>query len=116
MDAQLATLLRPLLGLVLGGTIGLAFALMQAASQRRQNQRRDEGSLKTGWSLVPGSMTRIVFLLAALVLVQAVSPALFSGSGAWWVSAGVAAGYGSLLGWRLYRRQFAPVATASRPS
>lgn len=111
MESHLADILRPLLGLVLGGTIGLGFALMQTAAQRRHRRRQKSGGLKTGWTLVPGSMTRVAYLLVALVVVQVISPAMFAGSGSWWVSAGVAVGYSALLGWQLHRRR-----AATRPS
>jgi hypothetical protein len=116
METQLADLLRPLLGLILGGTIGLGFGLMQTAAQRRYHRRQEGGQLKTGWALVPGSMSRVAYLLIALVLVQVISPAMFAGSGAWWVSAGVAIGYSALLGWQLYRRRTALQPASPRPS
>ena len=93
----LAEILRPTLGIVLGGTIGLGFGLLQATAQRRYRKRQENGRLTTGWTLVPGSMSRIAFLLMALALVQVISPALFTGAIQWWVSAGVVAGYGFLL-------------------
>ncbi len=105
METQLADILRPVLGFVLGGSIGLGFGLLQAAAQRRHRRRQESGRLKTGWVLVPGSMGRVAYLLIALVLVQVVSPAMFSGGEQWWVSAGVALGYGALLASQVYRRR-----------
>ena len=107
METYLADLVRPLLSLVLGGTIGLGFGLLQTAAQRRYRRRQESGGLKTGWTLVPGSMSRVAYLLIALVIVQVVSPAMFAGGGSWWVSAGVAIGYSALLGRQLYRRRAA---------
>ena len=105
METQFVDVLRPVLGLVLGCSIGLGFGLLQAVAQRRHRRRQAHGRLKTGWVLVPGSMGRVAYLLIALVLVQVVSPALFSVGEQWWVSAGVALGYGALLGRQVYRRR-----------
>ena len=110
----LAAVLRPLTGFALGGIIGLGFGLLQNAAQRRYRRRQDNGRLKTGWVLVPGSMSRVASLLIALVVAQAISPSLFTGGVQWWVSAGVAVSYSILLGWQLYhRRAPGPVSTAS---
>jgi hypothetical protein len=45
-----------------------------------------------------------VFLLVALVLVQIVCPLFFHDNTRWWVSAGVALGYGLTLFWQLRNR------------
>ncbi len=96
-------ILRSLVGLTLGTTIGLGFGLVQEAAHRRLVQREASGRLKSGWAVMPGSMRRVSYLLVALLAVQIVSPALFTGGTQWWVSAGVAGGYGALLFWQLHR-------------
>ncbi len=117
MDTTLLTeMLRPALGLVLGGSIGLGFGVLQSAAQRRSRRRQEDGRLRTGWMLVPGSMSRVAYLLVALVLVQVISPGMFAAGGQWWVSAGVAGSYSALLAWQLYRRRASPLpATADSP-
>jgi hypothetical protein len=105
METHLIDILWSLLGLILGGTIGLGFGLIQAAAQRRHEKLHDGGRLKTGWAVVPGSMRRVAYLLIALALVQVISPALFMDGTQWWVSAGVAGGYGGRLFWQLRQRR-----------
>ena len=57
----------------------------------------------------------MAYLLVALALVQVISPALFAGGSQWWVSAGVAGGYGALLVRQLrQRRELAALAPARR--
>jgi hypothetical protein len=68
--------------------------------------------MSTGWAVVPGAMRRTVWLLAALVLVQAFCPIIFSDGMQWWVSGGVAVGYGAML-WRELRRRQKPGAKSS---
>jgi hypothetical protein len=104
MAAPLIDILRSLLGLMLGGAIGLGFGFIQAAAQRRHERLLDCGKLNGGWAVLPGSMRRVAYLLIALALVQVISPALFTGGTQWWVSAGVAGGYGALL-FRHLRRE-----------
>ncbi len=53
---------------------------------------------------MPGSMRRVAYLLVALALVQVACPLLFAANCQWWVSAGVAAGYGIVLYGQLRRR------------
>ncbi len=105
MGTHLIDLLRSLMGLLLGGTIGLGFGLIQDAAHRRLAKRQENGRLNNGWAVMPGSMTRVAYLLIALVAVQLVSPALFTDGIQWWVSAGVACGYGALLFWQLRRER-----------
>ena len=97
MDIHFAEILRPLLGLVLGASVGAGFGLIQQAAQRRYQRKQDRSRLPHGWAVVPGSMLRVAYLLIALVVAQVISPALFAGAAAWWVSGGVALGYGGLL-------------------
>jgi hypothetical protein len=113
METHLISIFRSLLGLILGGTIGLGFGLIQAAAHRRHEKLQAGGEFKGGWAVVPGSMRRVAYLLIVLALVQIISPALFAGGSQWWVSAGVAGGYGGLLFWQLRQRRVstAPAAT-----
>ncbi|MFA5058820.1 MAG: hypothetical protein WC485_11950 [Opitutaceae bacterium] len=97
METYLINIVRSLLGLILGGCIGLGFGLIQQAALRRHAQLQENGKMKIGWTVMPGSMRRVAYLLIALALVQVISPALFQGGVQWWVSAGVAGGYGGLL-------------------
>jgi hypothetical protein len=97
METYLLDVLRPVLGLILGAAIGLGFGLLQARAQRRYAKLQQDGALKNGWPIVPGSMARVAYLLIGLVVAQVISPALFAGASAWWVSGGVAAGYGTQL-------------------
>ena len=105
MTTSLIDILRSLLGLTLGGTIGLGFGLIQDAAHRRLVKRQDSGRLNNGWAVMPGSMRRVAYLLVALVAVQIASPALFADGTQWWVSAGVAGGYGAMLFWELRRER-----------
>jgi len=105
METHLLELLRSVLALLLGALVGLGFGLLQRAAQRRHEQLQAGGKLNSGWSLMPGSAGRVAYLLVALALVQLVSPALFAGAGAWWVSAGVVLGYGAVLFRQLQQRR-----------
>ena len=67
-------ILMPATGLMTGLTIGYAFGLFQDMAARRNQQRLDKGVLHSGWSLMPGSMTRVAMLLIALALVQVGCP------------------------------------------
>jgi len=107
MSATLTEIARAMLGLLLGGTIGLGFGLLQDAAHRRLTQRQESGRLHSGWAVMPGSMRRVAYLLVALVAVQIISPALFTDGIQWWVSGGVAGGYGALLFVQLLRERAA---------
>src|SRR5947209_16691135 len=100
-------LLRGTVALSAGGLIGLAFGLLQAAALRRNEERERTGQLKNGWSLMPGAGTRVAYLLVALALVQLICPLLFADGTQWFVSAGVALGYGVLLFRQLRQRMTA---------
>ncbi len=88
------------LALLVGGGIGLAFGYLQNAALRHNEKLEQSGKLKSGWSIMPGSGTRVAFLLLALVIIQFVCPMLFADGTQWWVSGGVVAGYG----WVLYKQ------------
>ncbi len=83
-----------LAALVTGGAIGFLFGTIQNAALARNERLKDEGKLRTGWSVMPGSMSRVAVLLVVLVAVQIFCPLLFQGNVQWLVSAGVLLGYG----------------------
>jgi hypothetical protein len=85
-----------------GAGIGFAFGLMQAGARAKYERIQAEKGFKSGWSVAPGSMRRVAYLLMALAVVQLVFPFIFApGAHAqWWVSGGIAAGYG----WALYKQ------------
>jgi hypothetical protein len=90
--------------LIAGALIGAGFGIMQDAARRRNERLQARGELASGWSVMPGAGKRVVFLLVALVLVQIVCPLFFHDNTRWWVSAGVALGYGLTLFWQLRNR------------
>jgi hypothetical protein len=108
METHLWEFSRALLGVAAGAMIGYAFGLLQAVALRRHEQQQQNGTLKSGWSLMPGSGARVAYLLAALALVQFVCPLLFVAGTQWLVSAGVLLGYGWTLFLQLRRRLKAP--------
>ena len=98
MNTFLTIILLPLGALILGSVIGLAFGSIQNAALLRNKKRERQGNLHSGWSLMPGSMRRVAFLLIALALVQIACPMFFEREGMQWiVSAGVVLGYGWTL-------------------
>jgi len=101
---HLVDLLRIPVGLGAGALIGYAFGLLQNAALRHHQQLEQNGKLKSGWSLMPGSGARIAYLLCALLLVQLICPLIFVGGTQWVVSGGVLLGYGWMLGVQLRQR------------
>ena len=97
MTTELINVLQSLVGLVVGAFIGVGFGMVQDAARRRNERRQENGTLKSGWAVMPGSGMRVVYLLIALVLAQIVCPLLFNDGVQWWVSAGVSGGYGFTL-------------------
>lgn len=89
-----------------GAAIGWAFGLVQQFAAKRHAQMEATGKLNSAWSLMPGSMTRVAFLLVALAIVQVVCPMFFTGNAQWAVSVGVVFGYG----WTLYQAMRARIA------
>lgn len=87
-----------------GVLIGLAFGAIQKAAAKKNQQLQSAGRLQSGWAVMPGSMRRIAYLLVALAGVQLICPLLFTNGCQWWVSGGVAAGYGLCLYWQLRHR------------
>jgi hypothetical protein len=98
-------MLASITALIVGGLIGVAFGQLQNVARRKNEQREAQGSLKSGWSLMPASGARVAYLLVTLVLIQFVCPMLFNnGATQWWVSGGVVAGYGLMLALQLRQR------------
>jgi multidrug efflux pump subunit AcrB len=105
MTTQLITMFGEIAALVIGGLIGTAFGMLQNVARRKNEQKEKQGEFKNGWSLMPGSGARVAYLLITLVLIQIVCPMLFKGGATqWWVSGGVALGYGAMLFLQLRRR------------
>jgi hypothetical protein len=82
-----------------GAAIGWGFGLVQQFAAKRLADRQATGKMNSAWSLMPGSMTRVAFLLVALAIVQVFCPMFFTGNAQWAVSVGVVFGYG----WTLYQ-------------
>ena len=96
------------IALVAGGAIGVGFGMLQQAAMRRHERQQQVGELNSGWAVMPGSVSRVAYLLLALVLVQVFCPMLFTDGTQWWVSGGVLLGYGVILFQELRRRQSPP--------
>ena len=103
---QITNLYLPPVALIAGASIGYVFGLLQSAATRRHQRLEQEGKFKTGWAATPGSFRRIAYLLVALAVVQFVFPMFFQEGGLsqWFVSAGVALGYGLELYRQMRRR------------
>jgi hypothetical protein len=86
-------------GIASGLMIGYGFGKFQEMALARNQQRQQKGLLHNGWSLMPGSFTRVAMLLLVLVVVQVTCPLLFTRYVQWCVSGGVMLGYGIVL-WR----------------
>ena len=106
METPATNALLPILALLSGGVIGLAFGAIQDGARRRHEKLQREGKFASGWSATPGSVRRVAYLLVALALVQFLFPILFTPGGIsqWCVSAGVVFGYGAALYRQLRRR------------
>ena len=92
------------LAIACGAAIGFCFGLIQNLALRRSERRQQSGDLNTAWAVMPGSMSRVAYLLIVLVAIQIFCPLLFKDGTQWWVSAGVMLGYGYVLFRRLQRR------------
>lgn len=104
MQNQLINIIASVVALMIGGIIGASFGMIQDAARQRNERKQKSGKLKSGWAVMPGSGKRVVYLLVALVLIQIVCPLLFQNGIQWWVSGGLAGGYGFMLFWQLRRR------------
>ena len=105
MVTQFMSTLVILLAVAAGGAIGYGFGLVQNFALRRNERKQKTGELNNGWAVMPGSMTRVAYLLVGLVLIQLVCPLLFKDGTQWWVSAGLVLGYGYTLFRRLMLRR-----------
>ena len=105
MESHALELLTLTAALLVGGVIGLGFGTLQQAALRRHEAQERAGTLKSGWSLMPGSGARVAYLLVTLALIQVVCPMLFADGTQWWVSGGLLAGYAWHLVQRLRRRR-----------
>lgn len=104
MTTQIITMFAIIAALIAGSTIGYCFGVVQGIARRKNEKREQSGNLKSGWSLMPGSGARVAYLLIALVIVQVVCPMVFNDNTKWWVSGGVALGYGLSLFLQLRQR------------
>lgn len=102
METHISNLIIPPMALAIGTVIGFAFGAVQSAASRRYARQQAEGKFKSGWSVTPGSMRRVAYLLVGLAVVQFVFPMFFAPDGVsqWCVAIGVVGGYG----WTLYRQ------------
>jgi hypothetical protein len=110
METNLYYIVRSVFALGGGIAIGYGFGLIQAAAQRRNDRRLQTGELKNPWSVMPGSGLRVASLLIVLAAIQVVCPLFFADSVQWWISAGVAGGYGGMLFRQLQERRTANLA------
>jgi len=105
MTIQLMNTFLVVMAVVAGGAIGYCFGIIQNLALRRNERRQQTGELNTGWAVMPGSMTRVAYLLIVLVAIQILCPLLFKDGTQWWVSGGVVLGYGYVLFRRLVQRR-----------
>ncbi len=108
MNPSIVGLPLALLAFIAGGLIGLAFGAVQHIAKQRYENRLQRGKFSTGWLAMPGSFTRVAFLLLALVAIQIAWPILFAGNSQWMVSAGVVLGYGWMLLKEFRKRYITP--------
>jgi hypothetical protein len=101
----MTNMIQAIAGLIAGVLIGTGFGMLQEAARRRNERLQQAGKLNSGWAVMPGSGARVAYLVIVLALVQLICPLLFVGGTQWWVSGGVAAGYGVLLFRQLRQRQ-----------
>jgi hypothetical protein len=106
METPTYNALLPLMALLAGGVIGLAFGAIQDGARMRHEKLQRQGKFNSGWAATPGSFRRVAYLLVALALVQFLFPILFTPGGIsqWCVSGGVVFGYGAALYRQLRRR------------
>jgi hypothetical protein len=104
MNTQIVMMLQSIAASLVGGLIGAGFGVLQDAARRHNERRQQSGDLKSGWSLMPGSGARVAYLLIVLLVIQIVCPLLFRDGTQWWVSGGVAGGYGLMLFFQLRQR------------
>jgi hypothetical protein len=91
-------LLLAVVGVSLGVLIGFGFGTLQRYALAKNAARQAKGSLKNGWTLMPGAGGRSALFLLVLVLVQVLCPLLFENQNIpWIISAGIVVGYGWTL-------------------
>ena len=90
--------------LAIGGAIGFWFGSTQNSAAARNKKKFEKGDLKTGWAIMPGSMSRVAMLLVLLVVIQLAIPVFFHGNIEWILSAGIVLGYGWSFVKQLRRR------------
>jgi Cu/Ag efflux pump CusA len=104
MTIQFVNMLASIIALAVGAIVGAGFGMVQDAARRRNEQKQQQGELKSGWSVMPGSGARVAYFLIALIIIQIVCPLLFKDGTQWWVSGGVVLGYGLMLVLQLRQR------------
>jgi hypothetical protein len=104
MQIQLIQLVWSLTATFAGTIIGLSFGKLQTLASRRHQRMAVAGKLEKSWTVMPGSMRRVGYLVLALGLVQLFCPLLFTNGYQWWVSGGVVAGYAAMLYVQLRQR------------
>ena len=105
MNITFASTVFPVVALAAGSAIGFGFGMIQQFARRRYEQKERSGVFDNAWAVMPGSMTRVAYLMLALVLVQVTAPMLFGGVNQWLVSGGVVLGYGAMLFREFSRRR-----------
>ncbi len=98
-------LLLALIAVAAGLGIGLLFGTIQNLALQKNKKRYEQGNLKTGWVIMPGSFSRIAVLLVVLALIQVGCPFLFKGNIQWLISAGILIGYGLTFVKQLKQRE-----------
>jgi hypothetical protein len=104
MTTAFINVLASIAALLVGTVIGIGFGRVQDAARRRNEKRQLDGTLNSGWAVMPGSGARVAYLLIGLLLIQLICPLLFRDGVQWWVSAGVVGGYGFMLFRQLRQR------------
>jgi len=90
-------MLQQIAAVIVGGAIGIGFGKVQDYARRSNERRQAEGKLTNPLTVMPGAGGRVALLLLLLVLIQVICPLLFTDGIQWWVSGGLAAGYGVIL-------------------
>lgn len=98
-------ILRSGVALGAGALIGALFASLQSFAHRRYERLQAKGELNNGWRVMLGSPRRVFWFLLGLIGLQILFPSLFQNGAQWWVSGGVALGYGLILLFELSRRR-----------
>ena len=88
----------PFGAIIIGAAIGYVFGAIQHAALLYNKRRQENGNLKNGWILMPGSMGRVAILMVVMALVQVLCPIFFDDTTTQWlISVGVVLGYGWTL-------------------